>query len=253
VFELQQPLYATLGAMFSFDGSDGAFPAAGVIFDGNGNLWGTTMAGGANLENCLGGCGTVFELTKSSSYLSEGVLYSFGGSEVGDGASPEAALIVEGSTFYGTTTEGGTFTSASCTAGCGTVFELTGSTETPLYSFKDGKDGAFPVAPVIFDGGNLYGTAEQGGDQEGECSSMGCGTVFEISVLGGPLEYAFDFNGVKGKSPAAGLLLSEGSSAAVDGRRLPPANGKGGCTSTCFGTTALGGAKGVGTVFELAN
>jgi hypothetical protein len=43
---------------------DGQFPAAGLIADGWGNLYGTTYAGGTNCEaEGAGGCGTVFELS----------------------------------------------------------------------------------------------------------------------------------------------------------------------------------------------
>lgn len=258
VFELKAPGYTTLGTTYSFNGSptDGAKPVASVIFDASGNLWGTTALGGTNVTNCVGGCGTVFELTAASGYESEGVLHSFAGSPAGDGAYPAAALIEDSSgNFYSTTKEGGS--SASCTSGCGTVFELTAATfaEIPLYSFTHATDGAFPVAPLILDSsGNLYGTASQGGTESGGCGSTGCGSVFEISISGGVLDGVFDFNGADGKFPAAGLLVSGASSSAITARGLPQSpHGKGSCPSTCFGTTASGGSKGKGIVFEFAN
>jgi uncharacterized repeat protein (TIGR03803 family) len=45
-----------------FSGADGAHPRTGLLMDAAGNLYGTTIYGGAS-SNCSGGCGTVFKLT----------------------------------------------------------------------------------------------------------------------------------------------------------------------------------------------
>ena len=117
-------------------------------------------------------------------------LYSFlGGS---DGSYPHAGLIVdkEGA-LYGTTPGGG----SGCPQnpnGCGTVFRLTPPTkgqaawtETVLYSFKGGSDGAGPSAGLIADKeGALYGTTAGGGGISGcpfPFSAGGCGTVFKLT------------------------------------------------------------------------
>ena len=42
-------------------GSDGANPISSLVFDANGNLYGTASQGGTG--NCPGGCGVVFEIT----------------------------------------------------------------------------------------------------------------------------------------------------------------------------------------------
>jgi uncharacterized repeat protein (TIGR03803 family) len=256
VFELKQPDHTAFRAAYSFKGAptDGASPLAGVAFDSLGNLWGTTVEGGVNVANCVGGCGTVFELTKASGYKSESFLYSFAGSPDQDGASPAAGLIFDlTGNLYGTTAAGGT--SANCSGGCGTVFELTipGYQEKTLYSFTDGaNDGSVPVAALTFDAsGNLYGTASQGGSESGSCGPAGCGTIFELSPAT-PVwneSLLLDFNGSMGKFPAAALLSDGGSRAS--GAAAP--NGKGGCPSGCFGTTVLGGADGYGTVYKLTN
>src|SRR5437870_6946664 len=73
----------TLTTLYSFTGSDGARPYAGLIADASGNLYGTTSSGGAN------GYGTVFKVTPTGT---ETVLYSFTG---GNGASPPPALIAD--------------------------------------------------------------------------------------------------------------------------------------------------------------
>ncbi len=116
----------------------------------------------------------------------ERVLYRFQGGA--DGATPLASMIPDGDgNLYGTTNLGGG--SASCPSGCGTVFQLSPPaehggawTETVLYRFQGGNDGAYPQSSLIADhSGNLYGTTSAGGD--GNCivlQSKGCGTVFEV-------------------------------------------------------------------------
>lgn len=78
--------------------SDGFYPTAGPVFDGQGNLYGTTAYGGSGTDQlCNGdvGCGTVYELSPSGSGIwSETVLYSFTGGN--DGSNPFAGLILDG-------------------------------------------------------------------------------------------------------------------------------------------------------------
>jgi hypothetical protein len=116
----------------------------------------------------------------------EHVLYRFQGGN--DGISPMAVMIADKTgNLYGTTALGGG--SVNCFSGCGTVFELSppasvnGSwTETVLYRFQGGDDGANPEAALVADqAGNLYGTTSAGGN--GNCipqQLVGCGTVFEL-------------------------------------------------------------------------
>jgi uncharacterized repeat protein (TIGR03803 family) len=82
---------------FGATSNDSAFPRAGLIADKWGNLYGTTIAGGAS-SACFGsGCGTVFELSPPSSkqpQWSERVLWSFAASNE-DGSNPVAALIAD--------------------------------------------------------------------------------------------------------------------------------------------------------------
>jgi uncharacterized repeat protein (TIGR03803 family) len=115
----------------------------------------------------------------------EAELYRFQGGN--DGAQPLASMIADSAgNLYGTTSEGGG--STNCTSGCGTVFELSPPsqqngkwTETVLYGFQGGSDGATPMAPLVVDkSGNLYGTTSVGG---GDCNNpdfVSCGTVFEL-------------------------------------------------------------------------
>jgi uncharacterized repeat protein (TIGR03803 family) len=210
---------------FAANGTDGYYPEAGLIVDAAGNLYGTTVAGGAYNS------GTVFELTPAAGGgWTEKVLYSFSGNGT-DGRAPYAGLIFDAAgNLYGTTQYGGTY-------GLGTVFELTpaggGSwTEKVLYSFSgNGTDGATPEAGLIFDAaGNLYGTTYQGG-------TYGYGTVFELTPAGGggwteQVLHSFNNNGADGSLPAAGLIFD--------------------AAGNLYGTTSYGGTYFYyGTVFEL--
>ena len=136
--------------LYSFAGgtTDGQGPAATLLLDSTGNLYGTTIYGGST------GNGTVFELTPAGV---ETILYSFAGGN--DGAYPYSNLVRDKQgNFYGTTYQGGA-------EGDGTVYELTpGGTETVLYTFTGGNDGGDPFDGLLRTGnGTLYGTAYTGG------------------------------------------------------------------------------------------
>ncbi|MGC2405909.1 MAG: choice-of-anchor tandem repeat GloVer-containing protein [Candidatus Cybelea sp.] len=136
------------------------------------------------------------------------VLYSFGGPP--DAGFPEAGLIDVNDTLYGTTLQGGTYayTCEDTTYyefGCGTVFSITKSlTEKVLYSFRNGTDGAYPIASLININGTLYGTTTGGGG--GDCyPAYSCGTVFSITTAGSE-KVLHSFDGSDGESPSAALL-----------------------------------------------
>jgi uncharacterized repeat protein (TIGR03803 family) len=231
--------------LYTFQGgNDGADPAAGVILDKTGNLYGTTdFGGGGSGVNCSGGvgCGTVFELTPSGGGAwTETVLHAFQAGN--DGAQPLASLVIDSAgNLYGTTADGG----SQCNdgLGCGTVFEVSppaqpGSpwTEAVLYTFQNGSDGRLPVANLVLDrAGNLYGTTELGGSTA--CGGIGCGIIFEVSppsqssgVWTEKVLYSFQ-GGSDGAEPAAGLVFdNEGA---------------------LYGTTGEGGSSNEGTVFQL--
>ena len=151
--------------------ADGAAPGGALIMDKDGNLYGTTTAGGRSACSDEGypGCGTVFRLTPSGK---ETVLFSFDGG--GQGAYPYSSLISDdGGNLYGTTDLGGAY-------GQGAVFKLSANgKETVLYSFTGGTDGAEPLTGLTESGGYLCGTATEGGDHA--CyDGHGCGTVFRL-------------------------------------------------------------------------
>jgi hypothetical protein len=173
-------------------GADGNAPSA-LIFDGAGNLYGTTPGGGSGACQNLNyvGCGTVFELMHNADGTwTKKVLYEFMGSD--DGAYPQAGLIFDGTgNLYGTTEGGGAYVNncaigsvllPGLVPGCGLIFELMPNsdgtwTESVLYSFADNQDGAFPLCGLILDGaGNLYGTTVLGAGVNG----LG-GVAFKLS------------------------------------------------------------------------
>jgi uncharacterized repeat protein (TIGR03803 family) len=155
--------------LHNFKGTpDGANPIGGLVRDALGNLYGTTIVGGAYNS------GTVFKLTGRK----ETILYSFKGKP--DGAYPFGTLLPDASgDLYGTTENGGA-------NGGGTVFKLDPSgNETVLYSFCSNApqtvtawNGANPEAALIVDAkGNLYGTTPYGG-------GTNAGTVFKLDANG---------------------------------------------------------------------
>jgi hypothetical protein len=161
-------------------GIDGNAPQGGLIFDRQGNLYGTTALGG-EFSN-----GMVFELSppaRRGGDWTETVLHSFGTGR--DGFFPLAGLAVDhAGDIFGTTEFGGDYTSY-CQSGCGTVFEISPSAHRGSWTYSiiqkfDGKtDGATPEDPLMFDkSGNLFGTTLEG--QGGPQSGYG-GAAFELT------------------------------------------------------------------------
>jgi uncharacterized repeat protein (TIGR03803 family) len=212
------------------DGKDGAGPRVGLIFDQAGNLYGTTVGGGAH------GSGTVFQLVPNADgSWRESVLHSFcSRTNCGDGASPFAGLIFDqAGNLYGTTSSGG-----GAFAG-GTVFKLAPNAdgswrESVLYSFcpTNCGDGAQPNGLVFDLAGNLYGTTFSGG------GALAGGTVFKLapnadgswreSVL---YSFCSRTNCGDGDTPFASLIFDQ--------------------AGNLYGTTFDGGAHFGGTVFKL--
>lgn len=152
------PAYAApkYQAPHSFNGADGSGPYGGVVFGLKGNLFGTTVGGGA-----AGCCGTVFELMlQPHGEWTESVLHTFE-NDAYDGAVPYGSLTFDaGGDVFGTTAKGGAYN-------WGTAFELTpgsgGWTETVLYDFcaQSGcRGGGAPMAGLTMVAtSKLYGTA----------------------------------------------------------------------------------------------
>jgi uncharacterized repeat protein (TIGR03803 family) len=184
IFELRPPItvckaiqcFFGLFPLYAFQGgSDGAHPLyEDLVFDGKGNIYGTTVAGGGPSNG-----GTVFQLTPSGK---ETVLHSFGNGS--DGSGPQSGLVLDASgNLYGTTLVGGLYTCD--VSNCGTVFQLTPSgAETIIYNFMGQNDGGYPFdAPIIDKAGNLYGTASSYGQNSG-------GVVFQMTPSSGGWMYS---------------------------------------------------------------
>lgn len=198
-------------------GGDGEYPQAGLIRDDAGNLYGTTEFGGAS------SLGTVFELTPDGT---ETVLYSFTGGS--DGENPYATLISdEAGNLYGTTVGGGGGNCTGPPAGCGVVFEVAATrTEMVLYSFTGGGDGAYPLAGLTKGkNGEFFGATEFGG-------SHNYGTIFKLTRSGHKTVLHSFTKGHDGRYPGASLIADS--------------------AGNLYGTTENGGARGFGTVFEVA-
>jgi len=189
-------------------GTDGGKPMAGLISDGEGNLYGTTQSGGILAGPCApgGGCGVVFKVDPTGK---ETVLYRFTGGA--DGASPDAALVRDtAGNLYGTAASGGVCSWPYSSNGCGVVFKLDPTTgqETVLYSFTGGADGAVPGPLFVDNAGILYGiTSLGGGDASGRCQAIGCGVVFRLDPSTSTFAVLYTFTGAAdGGQPSGGLI-----------------------------------------------
>jgi len=211
--------------LHSFGRKDGSDPAAALIMDAAGNLYGTAPEGGSKEY------GAVFMLmppVKGSTKWTVKTLHSFNNNQK-DGYAPLASLVMDASgNLYGTASQGGK-------NGAGVVFQMTPNgdgtwSEQIIHSFDsgNGKDGSLSTSGLLLDAaGNLYGTTEDGG------KDRFYGVAFELTPdVGGKwnetILRTFD-DGKGGGEPNASLIMD--------------ANGN------LYGTTTTGGNAGV--AFEL--
>jgi len=230
VFMLSPPVRRggswTETVLYRFQGPDGAGPAAGLILDAAGNLYGTTAFGGTH-------DGTVFQLSppsKPGGVWTETVLHEFD-DEKGDGAYPLANLLMDKSgNLYGTTLFGGGPQQG------GAVFEVSpptapgGSwTETVIHRFHTLNDGALPEAALLIDSrGALYGTTM-------DTPQSGGGLVFKLRPPNPQHEDwtergLYKFQGVDDGSEPTYIAASGG---------------------LLYGETSLGGSANWGTIYQL--
>jgi hypothetical protein len=150
--------------------TDGSDPLVGLTFDAAGNLYGVTQ-------------GTVYELSPNGSGgWTYNTIFTFT-----QGRMPKSPLTIDSAgNLYGATFEGGSFGNCNNGEGCGIVYELSQTagvwSETVLYNFPGGSNGDSPIGNLAIDpAGNLYGTANTGGNFNCSRSGAGCGLVFELS------------------------------------------------------------------------
>ncbi len=166
--------------------TDGNGPWAPLVEDASGNLYGTTNAGGAQPA-----AGTVFELSPNGGSWTETVLYNFCSlANCADGENPAVGGLAMSPSgiIYGVTGFGGK-TCYTDGPGCGVLFDLVPSgtswQENVLYTFcslPKCTDGYHPVAtPVLDKDGNIFDTAEEGGNGFNGVRDFGSGVVFEYS------------------------------------------------------------------------
>ena len=200
VFELKKPKPGKKWkktVIYSFTGSDGSQPFAGLVADEAGDLFGVTTSGGQFNQ------GAVFEIQAKT--LAESVVYSFFGPE---GNTPNGGLVIDtaGNLF-------GTASSSSVSPYAGSVFELSPPqagqylwTFNQLHAFTGGADGGAPQGAMVEDAsGNLFGATFGG-------TGFGNGTLFELSPsasdpTGYSYQVIFTFDGSAGSNPFGDLAL----------------------------------------------
>jgi len=193
--------------LYRFEGgNNGSNPIAGLVRDTKGNLYGTTQGNGFD-----GGQSVVFKVDPKGQQT---VLLVADGP---DASSLDSPLAVDAKgNIYGMSPYGGNF-KANCIflhedQGCGTLFKLTPSGKfTLLHAFTD-KDGRQPEGGVVLDAqGNIYGTANFGGDLK--CESLGygyripgCGTIYKLD-RSGKFSVLHTFHGKGDGSFPLGLII----------------------------------------------
>lgn len=201
-------------------GTDGEYTDTDLVLDSAGNIYGTSVSGGAF------GSGTVFRVTPAGKHT---VLYSFHGGT--DGGEPYKGVTLDSQgNIYGTAVTGG---KGACEGGCGVVFQLTKSgtnwKQTILYYFTGGNDGSGPGTGLTLDSnGNLYGMTPTAG-------AYGVGVVFQLKRVH---MNAWEFKVIH-------TFTGGNDGAAASAGRLLIRNGH------IYGVATAGGAHGKGAAFEL--
>ncbi len=207
----------TFSKLVDFTGATGNARGSvpnGLTAHSNGDLYGTTQAGGLNSS------GTAFRLTTSGQLTT--LLDFSGNAGAAPGSQPTGALALVGTELYGLTRTGGA-------NGNGVLYKLSANgAYTQLTAFT-GATGSVPgksprSSLLAHSDGKLYGSTEFGG-------TFGQGTLFKIGTDGSNFTSLHAFADSDGSKPSGQLAE------AADG--------------SIWGTTASGGAEGIGTVFSI--
>jgi hypothetical protein len=204
--------------LYIFGGADGNDPGSPVIFDGGGNLYGTTIGGGTYDE----GVAFVLHPAKKGQW-SETVLRSFAPDD--DGDSPQGLIVFDkDGNLYGTTSAGGKYR-CDHYEGCGTAYELAHDT-WDFSVIKYFRSVGSEIQGLAFDGkGNLYGTLDG--------FAQTYSAIFELIPTGhGEWDERFIYKFLGGKNVEAGMVTPDDSGG-------------------YYGASALGGDYGQGSVFQI--
>ncbi len=203
---------------------DGAYPSGGLMLSNN-TLYGTTALGGS------AGYGAVFAVnTYGTGFTNR---HSFTGGA--DGAFLDGGVILLGNTLYGAVRNAGSGHS-------GTLFQINtdGTDFTNLYTFsqfqgpnKTNSDGGYPIGPLLYSAGVLYGASDAGG-------SAGLGTVYRLSTDGTAFTNLHSFT----STAFSGLAYTNADGALPGGPLLASGD-------TLYGTAQAGGSSGNGTIFKV--
>ena len=171
--------------IYSFNGTDGSIPTAGLVLSGS-TLYGATQGGGS-------GVGNLFQVNTDGSHFTN--IYNFTGGT--DGANPGTVLVLSGNTLYGTAYHGGT-------NGQGTVFKINTDRSgfTVLHTFAGTNSGGAGPGDLLLSGGTLYGATFNGGSSDK-------GTLFKLDTAGNNFTVLKNFTGGSdGAGPNTTLVLA---------------------------------------------
>jgi uncharacterized repeat protein (TIGR03803 family) len=170
--------------LYSFHGTDGQNPTAGLIISG-GTLYGTTHGGGGTGKH-----GTLFQINADGSGFN--TIFAFSGT---NGSTPSSPLTLSGNTLYGVTLSGSN--------GFGSVYRVNidGTAFTNLYNFTGGSDGSLPQSALVLFSNALYGTTTSGGISN-------VGTIFSVNTDGSGFKVLHGFTSTwDAGEPFGGLTL----------------------------------------------
>lgn len=200
--------------IYTFQNDEDGHNAGPLVFGNDGNLYGTTLAGGTS-RFCQ--CGTVFQLVNAGGLWTKSILYSFTGGLDGNGPTGPVVFDQAGN-LYGETNLGGSL--ACPNQGCGVVYKLSPGAQNSwafnlVHTFNGlyGELGSYPSGGLVFDTeGNLYGTTSIGGDST-NCGANGCGTIFKLWQQENSWKFALlSFNGTNGTYPEYGVIVGNDDS-----------------------------------------
>ncbi|MFZ0804178.1 MAG: choice-of-anchor tandem repeat GloVer-containing protein [Terriglobales bacterium] len=218
----------------NFVGTDGMFPASGLVRDSKGNFYGAAVFGGIRScrsvgngrNNTASGCGTIFKVDVHGNFS---VLYTFTGQS--DGSGPLGLIIDSGDNLYGIAAGGGDLQGNCC--GYGTIFKLDTNTSvySVLFTFTPEVPGSNPFVTNLLTRdpkGNLYGAQWMLG-------AHGTGFLFRLDTAGNYTDL-FDFQEQSDGFNEDGFF--------PDGIVL-------GSARDVYGSMSMGGVGGFGTVFHI--